>query len=197
MYIWTKRLFVGEMTRLVDDGGDDGAIVIGHTHNERTWSASHGQPLTQDGYRRLFETIEPRIFGEAGLFADIVKGGPLDLGRRDPSAVIDADPALTIVASRNPDVFISHRLEGSAAVRGEYRLNPLYSVEQMGDRVTLRLRFPNDEYAEEYGLCRQYLPDEVVVSSAAIAALGEGRLAPELEDLARRRVVLDLPMRYY
>ena len=197
MYIWTKRLFVGEMTRLVDDGGDDGAIVIGHTHNERTWSPSHGQPLTQDGYRRLFETIEPRIFGEAGLFADIVKGGPLDLGRRDPAGVIDADPALTIIASRNPEVFKPHRLEGSDAVRGEYRLNPLYSVDQMGDRVTLRLRFPNDEYAEEYGLCRQYLPDEVVVSSAAIAALGEGRLAPELEDLARRRVVLDLPRRYY
>jgi len=36
-----------------------------------------------------------------------------------------------------------------------------------------------------------------VVSSAAVAALGEGRLAPELEDLARRRVVLDLPRRYY
>jgi len=46
MYIWTKRQFVGEMERLVDNGGrgDPGAVLIGHTHNERTWSPSHGQP---------------------------------------------------------------------------------------------------------------------------------------------------------
>ena len=31
----------------------------------------------------------------------------------------------------------------------------------------------------------------------ALAALAEGRLPPELADLARRRVVLDLPKRYY
>ena len=51
-----------------------------------TWSPSHGQPLTPDGYRDLFETIEPRLFGEAGLFADVVAGGPLDLSRRDDRA---------------------------------------------------------------------------------------------------------------
>jgi len=197
MYIWTKRQFVGEMTRLIDDGGDDGAIVIGHTHNERTWSPSHGQPLAQDGYRNLFETIEPRIFGEAGLFGDVVKGGPLDLGRRDPADVIDADPALTIIASRNADVFKPHRLEAAREPRGEYRLNPLYAAEQEGDRIALRLRFPNEDYAQEYGACRQYLPDEVTVTAAVLGCLAEGRLTPELADLARQRVVLDLPKQYY
>ena len=39
-----------------------------------TWSPSHGQPLSPAGYRDLFETIEPRIFGEAGLFDDVVGG---------------------------------------------------------------------------------------------------------------------------
>ena len=83
MYIWTKRQFVGEMTRLIDGAGEPGAVLIGHTHNERTWSPSHGQPLSPEGYADLFETIEPRLFGEAGLFADVVAGGPLDLARRD------------------------------------------------------------------------------------------------------------------
>jgi uncharacterized protein YbaR (Trm112 family) len=197
MYIWTKRQFVGEMTRLVDDGGDDGAIVIGHTHNERAWSPSHGQPLNQEGYRNLFETIEPRIFGEAGLFADVVQGGPLDLSRRDPASVVDADPALTIIASRNPNVFTPHRLDESGTPQGEYRINPLYAAEPMGDRTTLRLAFPNEDYEQEYGACRQYLPEEVVVRSAALALLAEGRLAPELEDLARRRVIIELPEKYY
>ena len=127
MYIWTKRLFVGEMARLVD-GQPDAALLIGHTHNERTWTPSHGQPLSQDGYRNLFETIEPRIFGEAGLFADIVKGGPLDLGRRDPADAIDADQALTIIATRHPGVFKPHALAAPRTARGELRLNPLYSA---------------------------------------------------------------------
>ena len=197
MYIWTKRQFIGEMTRLVDDGDDDGAVVIGHTHNERTWSPSHGQPLNQDGYRNLFETIEPRIFGETGLFRDVVKGGPLDLGRRDPADVIDADPALTIIASRNPEVFRAHPLEAARAPRGEYGLNPLYSAELAGDRTTLRLQFPNEDYEQEYGTCRQYLPEEVTVTAAVLGRLAEGRLTPELVELARRRVVLDLPKRYY
>src|SRR5206468_8153570 len=39
VYIWTKRQFVGEMERLIDTSRRDatpGAILIGHTHNERT-----------------------------------------------------------------------------------------------------------------------------------------------------------------
>lgn len=197
MYIWTKRHLVGEMTRLIEDGPEPGAVLISHTHNERTWSASHGQPLTPEGYHDLFETLAPRIFGEAGLFADVVNGGPLDLARHDSAQSLDADPALTIVASRHPDVFKPHPLEAPIAPRGEYRLNPLYAAEPAGDRVRLRLRFPSEDYEQEYGACRQYLPEEAVVDQAAMSALTAGRLPPALADLARRRVILDLPMRYY
>jgi len=156
-----------------------------------------GHPAVRAYWLKQFETIEPRVFGERGLFADVVKGGPLDLGRRDPADLIDADPALTIIASRNPAVFVRHRLDAATSTRGEYRLNPLYTAEQTGNRTSLRLTFPTDDYAEEYGACRQYLPDEVVVDSEALATLAAGRLDPELADLKRRRVILDLPKRYY
>src|SRR5262245_6548517 len=105
MYIWTKRQFVGEMERLIASDGEPGAVLIGHTHNERTWSPSHGQPLSAAGYRDLFETFEPRVFGEASLFADVVKGGALDLSRRDPDEVLDRDAALTIIASQHTRAF--------------------------------------------------------------------------------------------
>src|SRR3954463_7440160 len=104
MYIWTKRQFVGEMERLVAGPGDPGAVLIGHTHNERTWSPSHGQPLTPEGYAELFETFAPRVFGEGGLFTDVVAGGPLDLTRRDDQQTLDQSPALTIIASAHPGV---------------------------------------------------------------------------------------------
>jgi uncharacterized protein YbaR (Trm112 family) len=192
MYIWTKRQFVGEMERLVDASG---AVLIGHTHNERTWSPSHGQPLTPEGYAALFETIEPRVFAEAGLFADVVTGGPLDLSRRDAAGTLDRDPALTIIGSRRPDVFARHPLQTPWAATGEFRVNPLYVSISEGRR--LRLRFPSEDYEQEYGACREYLPEEVALDPAVMASLDTGRISPEIAELVRRRVIVDLPKRYY
>jgi uncharacterized protein YbaR (Trm112 family) len=200
MYIWTKRQFVGEMERLIDRGGRDdeaGAVLIGHTHNERTWSPSHGQPLPPEGYAALFETLPPRIFGETGLFADVVRGGPLDLSRRDDADTLDSNPALTIIASRNPRVFTPHPLPQPAAAAGELRINPLYAVEADGERLRLRLGFPSEDYEQEYGACRQYLPDEVTLEPSALASLQSGNVGGELSELLRRKVIVDLPKRYY
>jgi uncharacterized protein YbaR (Trm112 family) len=198
MYIWTKRQFVGEMERLVASGSsaEPGAVLIGHTHNERTWSPSHGQPLSPEGYADLFETIEPRLFGEGHLFADVVGGGPLDLTRRDDRDTLDKSPALTIVASRHPGVFARHPLP-TPATTGELRINPLYAQEPDGDRVHLRLTFPNEEYADEYGACRQYLPETLTLERSAVASLASGRVPAALSDLVRRKVIVDLPKRYY
>ncbi len=211
MYIWTKRQFVGEMTRLIDgrprrptgDGfgtqveDDTGAVLIGHTHNERAWSPSHGQPLTPEGYADLFETIEPRIFGEAPLFDDVVRGGPVDLSRHDAPDALDRDPALTIVASRHPGVFTQHPVDPLTSAHGEFRLNPLYAVEPDASGARLRLQFPSDDYEQEYGACRRYLPEAVTVNRADIDALPAVTASGPLADLAKRRVILDLPKRYY
>lgn len=197
MYIWTKRQFVQEMARLIDGGVRPGAVVISHTHNENAWSPSHGQTLPPQGYRDLFETLEPRLFSEAGLFDDVVKGGPLDLSRRDSAEAIDRDPALIIVASQDAGVFRPHEIDRRPGTSGELRINPLYVTESDGDFVRLRIHFPDPDYADEFGACRQYLPDEAVVPKAALSALASGRLPPELAELARRRVILNLPKRYY
>jgi uncharacterized protein YbaR (Trm112 family) len=195
-YIWTKRQFVGELSRLVD-GDEPGAVVINHTHNQLTWSPSHGQPLSPAGYRDLFETIEPRIYGEAALFADVVAGGPLDLSRTDPSDLRDADPALTIVASRHSGVYRLHELDTPAGQTGEYRINPLYAVESHGNELHLRLQFPNSDYEDEYGACKQYLPLEAIVDGAALAKLRNGADTGSLADLISRRVIIKLPAKYY
>jgi hypothetical protein len=199
MYIWTKRQFVNEMERLVANGSSDppGAVLIGHTHNERTWSPSHGQPLSPEGYADLFETLEPRVFGEAGLFDDVVSGGPLDLSRRDSADTLDKNPALTIIASPDPRVFARHPLEAPAAAGGEFRINPLYTVTRDGPLVRLRLGFPSDDYEQEYGACRRYLPEELTLEAAAVASLEAGRVSGELVELVRRKVIVDLPKHYY
>ena len=200
MFIWTKRQFVLDMLRLIDDGSDRSAALISHTHNQRVWSPSHGQPLTPEGYQQLFETLEPRLFGEAGLFADVVAGGPLDLSRRDSAATLDADPNLTIVASRHPGVFKPHPLEAPPArAQGEFRVNPLYVKVTEGSDGTIRFRlqFPSDDYEQEYGACRQYLPEEFTIARRELDAIASGAVPAELADLVRRRVIVDLPLQYY
>jgi uncharacterized protein YbaR (Trm112 family) len=200
MYIWTKRQFVGEMERLIDRAGrdeDPGAVLIGHTHNERTWSPSHGQPLPPEGYAALFETLPPRIFGETGLFDDVVRGGPLDLSRRDDADTLDRNPALTVIASRNPRVFTPHPLPRAATAAGELRINPLYAVEADGESLRLKLGFPSEDYEQEYGACRQYLPEEVTLEPSMLASLQAGEVGGELSELVRRKVIVDLPKRYY
>jgi hypothetical protein len=172
-------------------------VLIGHTHNERAWSPSHGQPLSPEGYAALFETLAPRIFGEAGLFEDVVRGGPLSLARRDDPETLDRDPALTIIASRDPRVFALHPLPPPAPAAGELRINPLYSVEDDGERLRLRLGFPSEDYEQEYGACRQYLPEELTLDRSAVASLHSGLVAGELSELVRRKVIVDLPKRYY
>lgn len=197
MYIWTKRQLVGEMERLLQRGDDLGTVVIGHTHNERTWTPSHGQPLPPEGYAALFETFEPRIFAESRLFDGIVDHATLDLATRDTPAALDAEQALTIVASPHPGVFAHHAIDFSPRAGGEFRLNPLYVAESSGDGHTrLRLSFPDPDYEQEYGACRRYLPDDVVVDSSALDQLPARTAPAALLDLARKRVILDLP-RYY
>jgi uncharacterized protein YbaR (Trm112 family) len=197
-YIWTKRQFVGEMSRLVD-GDEPGAVVINHTHNQLTWSPSHGQPLSPAGYRDLFEMIEPRIYGEAGLFADVIAGRPLDLSRTDLPEALDADPALTIVASRHPGVYVRHPLDSADKQAGEFRVNPLYVADSHDNHLHLRLQFPNADYEDEYGACKAYLPNEAIVDRADLKALQSGAAAGPgpLQELIRRRVIVRLPEKYY
>jgi hypothetical protein len=63
--------------------------------------------------------------------------------------------------------------------------------------VRLRLRFPNADYADEYGACRRYLPEETTIELSALRRLEAGGPLDELSDLVRRRVIVDLPRKYY
>jgi hypothetical protein len=102
-------------------------------------------------------------------------------------------------------VFVPHPLDPPQAhARGEFRINPLYietepPAADPGEdaQVLFRLRFPSDDYEQEYGACRRYLPEEVAIPRRALRSIAEGRVPDELADLARRRVIVDLPRRYY
>jgi hypothetical protein len=70
-------------------------------------------------------------------------------------------------------------------------------VEPDGTQIRLRLRFPGDDYEQEYGACRRYLPDETVIGRRDLEMLPAAAVTGALAELARRRVILDLPKHYY
>ena len=202
MYIWTKRQFVGEMARLIATRIQTPSRAP-CSSAIRTTSArgvpSHGQPLTPEGYRDLFESVEPRVFGEASLFADVVSGGPLDLSRRDDADTLDRDPALTIVASRHPGVFAPHPLDplaagaATASSASTRCTPPTRTAIASGSGCTSRRGLRSRSTAPAGSTCRT----TSTVDPAALAALPARIVAAPLVDLARRRVILDLPERYY
>lgn len=190
-YIWTKRLLASEMMRLV---GGDGVVALTHVHNERRWSPSPGMPLPPEGYAGLFADLGARVYSERRLLEGIVGDQDVDLERLDAASALDVDPAVTVIATRRRDVFARHR--AAVPSRGPLHLNPLYVVEPAGGGVLCRLRFPSADYADEYGDCRQYLPDEITIASGLLAAVRAGHVPAEAVELVRRRVLLELPDRY-
>jgi uncharacterized protein YbaR (Trm112 family)/SAM-dependent methyltransferase len=199
MFIWTKRPFVGEMFRTVA-GSPRSTVVIVHTHNQLVWSPSHGQALTVRGYRNLFETAEPRVFGESQLFEDVVNGRALDLGCAEDPSALEQEAAFTFIASPVSAVFSAHALDARLESGGRWRLNPLYQVQECGGAVEGTLHFPSPDYEDEYGACRRYLPETIRIEASALRALGSGAPPASIRggaDLVRRRVLVDLPERYY
>jgi hypothetical protein len=76
-------------------------------------------------------------------------------------------------------------------------LKPQYEPNAQGNDVQLTLRLTDNEYEQEYVACRQNLPDELSVNRALLDSLPSPIVPSGLEELVRRRVVLDLPARYY
>ena len=111
----------------------------------------------------------------------------------------EAEQALAIVASRHPGVFVPHPLEPPPTQpSGEFVVNPLYVAEPSQDAAAARyrLRFPSEDYEQEYGACREYLPLDVSITLTDLEALAAGRVPTGARDLVRRRVVVDIPLRY-
>lgn len=197
MFIWNKRQFVGELFRTVD-GSPQSTVLINHTHNMLVWSPAHGNPLLPSGYRNLFETRPARVFGESKLFAGVVGDDHrLDLASESSDEELASEAALTLIATTAEGVFASHPVQQTPLPSGEWRINPLYAIEETAEHLRGVLRFPSPDYADEYGACRQYLPETVEIDRTALKVLQNQGAPGQLDELIRRRVILQVPRLYF
>jgi SAM-dependent methyltransferase len=181
-YIWQKRLFVNEATRLLSPNG---VLVLTHLHNSLWENPSPGMPLTPPGYRGLIETLPTRMYKESECFEAVLAKQPLDLSQAFKDTDLQSEPALIAIASEDPGIFHSHRIP-NRALPGSLAINPLYQVEPAGPKLKLRLRFPSKYYEQEFSKARRYLPEELEVDARDL----------NQPDLIDKRVVLCLPDNY-
>lgn len=192
-YIWHKRLLADEMVRLV---GEHGAIVMPHLHSSLGENFSAGMTLSPAGYRDLFAPQQPRLFSDGCLFREVLEHRTVDLSRDRSPAALGTEASLTLVASRQPELFRTYSVPDEANVAGALTVNPLYRVDRRGDASVLTLTFPTPEYEEEFGACKEYLPATVVVQADLTGPIVPGALGVDVDELRRRRVLIDAPPRY-
>jgi len=193
-YIWHKRLLADEMARLVER---DGAIVMPHLHSSLGDNFSAGMTLTPSSYRDLFEQMGPRLFSDAALLDGILEHRTVDLAGSVSVEHLGSAPSLTLIATEDQALYRRYPLPEPGELSGELRVNPLYAVKADDSQSVLTLLFPNEEYEEEFGECKRYLPAAVTLPGDARGVLEASALGIDADQLRRSRVLIDAPKRYY
>jgi uncharacterized protein YbaR (Trm112 family)/SAM-dependent methyltransferase len=192
-YIWQKRLLAEEMLR---QAGPDGTIVMPHLHSSLGWNYSAGMTLTPRSYADLFAALQPRLFPDEALFEQAVAGGGLDLSRPFSPEALGSVNSFTLIASRHERVFRRYPTPELAPVSGDLVVNPLYRVSRDGSSTVLTLRFPTQTYEDEFGECRRYLPDSLVIPADLTAPIVSPPAGLDVNELRRRRILIDAPRHY-
>jgi uncharacterized protein YbaR (Trm112 family)/SAM-dependent methyltransferase len=195
-YIWSKRQFACEMSRLV---GEDGVIVVNHAHNALQENYSVGLPLAPRWWRNLFQGRGVRAFKESEVLDGVVERRGVDLSRDYTDGDLAGEQAVFLISAGLDGIFRPHAYPGAQFTSGEWRLNPLYEVERNEVGAVLRLRFPSESYEDEYKACKRYLPERIELTADMIRSLEAarpGRLDGELGELANRYIALNTPKGY-
>ena len=193
-YVWSRRSFGEELQRLA---GSRGLVLVTHVRNMLCQTFNPGMPLEPAGYRGIFAHQPSRLFAESTMIDAALAGGPIDLsaGRTDDEL---ADEGLLIIASaRDESLLCPYELPRARHPAGRIAVNPLYSADAARGNGALRLQFPTPEYEDEFGQCRRYLPEALMLTPAQRARLNASSLGDEaLLSLLDRRALLELPDRY-
>jgi SAM-dependent methyltransferase len=152
-----------------------GPVLVGHAHNALVDNLSAGAPLAPADYAALFDT--PLLYDDAELTRALVKARaprPAEAG-----ALADAAAVSLASAATSPRIVAGELAMPPAGAA--LRRNPLY--------VDGMIAWPSARYEKEYGPLATY----------ALRATGPERALagdPAVEELVRRRVLLDLPDRW-
>ena len=190
-FLPTKAKVIAGLRRVIGPGG---RILIGHAHNrDFDQGGVSGEPLSPGEYADLLPGCT--LFDDAELARSVVTGV---VAPTRSVAELAGVEAVALVAGADPaDVLAVGRSLLDPIPGASLQLNPLLT-----DRGgMLEPAWPSSRFEAEYAAASRYLRGEPVPSRAtlqAAAADGAGGHSghPEVDRLARRRILLDLPGRW-
>jgi len=192
-YIWQRRMLADELMRAVQP---DGVVLMPHLHSALGFNYAQGMALTPAAYASLFAPMTPRLFSDTVLFTQAVTGAIVDLSASSTPEELADEPSISLVASTRADVFAAREAALPETPVGTLRLNPLYTVTAGTDGFVCTLAFPTEEYADEFAAVRRYLPETWTTTVDVRGAVDPEAFGSELDELRRRRVLIDVPPRY-
>ena len=166
-----------------------GRVLVGHAHNAAVENLSPGAPLGMAGYAML--APDAAFYDDAAVARAALAG----------NAPVPASPEQLMDVAAVAFVTPAPRRSTPTATGGAFsvpppgarlRLNPLLSAEP-GDPAPVSVRWPSRRYEQEYGALSDYLRDVPALPRWLLEDGGDIRMSAGVEELARRRVLLDLP----
>ena len=180
----TSRAWSPRLAQVVGDGG---RILIGHAHNRRfDHRGVVGEPRSPEEYAAILPGA--LLYDDAELARSAWSGVPAS--PRDPAGLAGVEAvAMAWTASRqclDPGMSASGRLALDLPL-GErpLRLNPML----VDERGRLNPRWPSPRFEAEYADASEYLLGEPTPEGPVVDR-------DEVNRLARRRILLDLPERW-
>ncbi|MDX6718853.1 MAG: hypothetical protein QOJ63_1107 [Solirubrobacteraceae bacterium] len=164
-----------------------GRVLVGHAHNAEVDNLSPGAPLDVAGY----EGLAP----DATFYDDAAVGQAALVG--DPPAAADGQQlrAAAAIAFVTPAAIARPpSADGFAmpAPGARLRLNPLLHP-GLGDPAPVVVHWPSTRYEREYAHLSGHLRNAPPVPRALLAGVVRAGDDKRADDLARQRVLLDLP----
>ena len=165
----------------------DGQVLIGHAHNAAVDHGVAGSPLTPLAYADLFPNA--MLYDDAELAMATLNRLPPPARSADSLAQVEAISLAWNEGNTSPGPWWDDLLIPPAGV--PLRPNPLLH-EREG---RLEPDWPSPRFAEEYRGATYLHAQPLSPELARLATAGTG-LHPDIDALARRRVLLDLPARW-
>lgn len=193
-YSINKVTTISELKRLVQN---EGLIMLVWVRNALE-SSDGSPPLSPEGYQSLLSDVPHRLVSDRDVLSRYLqKEGP-QLAQATEIKHLHKEPTLSIVASHQQEIFRNYgQFDKWPHGEGRLRLNPLYKREdQNNDNNIFIRRFPSRAYEEKHKECKDYLPERIEIASKLLNDLVNGEYTPDMENLIRQCVILDIPERF-
>jgi SAM-dependent methyltransferase len=196
-YLRAKQAIVAELRRVAKA---DALWLFPHLHNALAENVTPGIPLAPEHYARCFEFVDPVLFDEADLHEGLANRGHTDPIR--PRRPDDLSGAKSLALLGGATEALRERTPLSSWLRSDtstLTINPIYQGEWRGDRLSLKMRWPNPVLHRECREVEAILPASIEVARADLEQIAreDGSADDQLiRDLIGRFVLVSLPRGY-